>query len=135
MGILANIACSSMLKFNNRNTRSNCEICSKLTINTPEQHQWLLFNVFISSDIALISLLSTFKEGVIHLWRPQKLTYSLTLRLLTHLKYVVIDPLLEKIESANTWQISKARHHPVCGKNKCMVPRSYFVLDSIVDLE
>ena len=27
-----------LLKANNRNTRTRCEICSKLTINTPERH-------------------------------------------------------------------------------------------------
>ena len=26
-----------LLKVNNRNTRTRCEICSKLTINTPER--------------------------------------------------------------------------------------------------
>ena len=29
------------LNFNNRNTRTRREICSKLTIKTPERHQWL----------------------------------------------------------------------------------------------
>ena len=29
-----------MLKFSNWNTRTRCEICSKLTINTPERRQW-----------------------------------------------------------------------------------------------
>ena len=29
-----------MFKVNNRNTRARCEICSKLTIKTPERHQW-----------------------------------------------------------------------------------------------
>ena len=28
-----------LLKFNNRNTRTRCEICSKLTINTPKRRQ------------------------------------------------------------------------------------------------
>ena len=28
-----------MLKANSRNTRTRCEICSKLRIKTPEQHQ------------------------------------------------------------------------------------------------
>ena len=28
-----------LLKVNNRNTRKRCEICSKLTIKTPEQRQ------------------------------------------------------------------------------------------------
>ena len=29
-----------LLKANNRNTRTRCEICSKLTIKLPEQRQW-----------------------------------------------------------------------------------------------
>ena len=29
-----------MFKVNNRNTRTMCEICSELTIKTPEQRQW-----------------------------------------------------------------------------------------------
>ena len=28
-----------LFKVNNRNTRTRCEICSKLTIKTPERHQ------------------------------------------------------------------------------------------------
>ena len=34
-------------KFNDRNTRTRCEICSKLTIKTPEQSYWLRSGVFI----------------------------------------------------------------------------------------
>ena len=37
-------------KVNSRNTRTRCEICSKLTINTPERRQWHqlhCFGVFI----------------------------------------------------------------------------------------
>ena len=29
-----------LVKVNNRNTRTWCEICSKLTIKTPERRQW-----------------------------------------------------------------------------------------------
>ena len=29
-----------LLKVNNRNTRTRCEICSKLAIKTPEPRQW-----------------------------------------------------------------------------------------------
>ena len=36
-----------LLKVNNRNTRTRCEISSKLTIKTPEQHQWRRSSVFI----------------------------------------------------------------------------------------
>ena len=36
-----------LVKVNNRNTIKRCEICSKLTIKTPEQRQWSCFGVFI----------------------------------------------------------------------------------------
>ena len=36
-----------LLKVNNRNTRTMCEICSKLTIKTPEWRHWCLSGVFI----------------------------------------------------------------------------------------
>ena len=32
-----------MFKVNNRNTRTRCEICSKLTIKTPERSFWCLY--------------------------------------------------------------------------------------------
>ena len=35
-----------MFKMNQRNTRTRCEICSKLTIKTPERHYWKPFLVF-----------------------------------------------------------------------------------------
>ena len=36
-----------MFKINNRNTRTRCEICSKLTMTTREWHQWRRSGVFI----------------------------------------------------------------------------------------
>ena len=36
-----------LLKVNNRNTRARCEICSKLTIKTPERRQWPCSSDFI----------------------------------------------------------------------------------------
>ena len=36
-----------MFKVNNRNTRSKCEICSKLTMKTPERGHWRRSGVFI----------------------------------------------------------------------------------------
>ena len=40
-------ASNYMFKVNNRNTRTRCEICSKLTIKTPERRQrhdvWCLY--------------------------------------------------------------------------------------------
>ena len=49
-------------KVNNRNTRKRCEMCSKLTIKTPERRQWLRSGVFIVnfehiSHLFLLSLL------------------------------------------------------------------------------
>ena len=39
--------CFYLLKINNRNTRTRCEICSKLAIKTPERCQWCRPGVFI----------------------------------------------------------------------------------------
>ena len=54
----------SLLKVNNRNTRTRCEICSKLTIKTPEQRQWHCSGVFPVdlehiSHLVLVFILST----------------------------------------------------------------------------
>ena len=53
-----------MFKVNNRNTRTRCEICSKLTIKAPEQRQWRRSGVFIVnfehiSHLVLVFLLLT----------------------------------------------------------------------------
>ena len=56
-----------LLKVNNRNTRTRCEICSKLTINTPERRQWRRSGVFIVnfehiSHLVLVFLLLTLNK-------------------------------------------------------------------------
>ena len=56
-----------MLQVININTRARCEICSKLTINTPERRQWRRFSVFIVnfehvSHLVLVFLLLTLSK-------------------------------------------------------------------------
>ena len=53
-----------LLKINKKNTRTRCEICSKLTIKTPERRYWRLSGVFIVnfehiSHLVLVFLLLT----------------------------------------------------------------------------
>ena len=53
-----------LLKVNNRNTRTRCEICSKLTLKIPKQRQWCRSGVFIvnfehMSHLVLVFLLLT----------------------------------------------------------------------------
>ena len=53
-----------MFKVNNRNSRTRCEICSKLTIKTLERHHWRRSGVFIVnfkhlSHLALVFLFLT----------------------------------------------------------------------------
>ena len=53
-----------MFKVINVNTRPRCEICSKLTIKTPERRQWCRSGVFIVnyeliSNLVLVFLLIT----------------------------------------------------------------------------
>ena len=54
-----------LLEVNNRNTRTRCEICSKLTIKIPEQRQCRRSGIFIVnfehiSHLILVFLLLTF---------------------------------------------------------------------------
>ena len=39
-------AVDDLLKVNNKNTGTKCQICSKLTIKTPERRQWGRSGVF-----------------------------------------------------------------------------------------
>ena len=48
-----------LLKVNNKITRSRCEICSKLTINTLERHHWLLEHIEHILQLVLVFLLLT----------------------------------------------------------------------------
>ena len=53
----------NLLKINKRRTKASCEICSKLTIKTPEQRQWRCSGVFIVNlehtlQLALVFLLT-----------------------------------------------------------------------------
>ena len=58
-----------LLKVNNKNTTKRCEICSKLTIKTPERRQWRFSGVFIVksehfSHLVLVFLLLTFNMSL-----------------------------------------------------------------------
>ena len=53
-----------LLEVNKRNTRTRCEICSKLTIKIPERRQWRYSGIFIVnlehiSHLVLVFLLLT----------------------------------------------------------------------------
>ena len=57
-----------LLKFNNRNTRTRCEICSKLTIKTPERRSGVfIVNFEHVSHLVIVFLLLIF-EHVIANW-------------------------------------------------------------------
>ena len=45
-----------LLKVNKRNTRTRCEICSKLTIKTPERRYWHNDKMSSETDVSLRSL-------------------------------------------------------------------------------
>ena len=67
MSLRNNPAGIYLLQVNNRNTRTRCEICSKLTINTPERRHWRRSGVFIVnfehiSHLVLVFLLLTLNK-------------------------------------------------------------------------
>ena len=49
-----------LLKGNNRNTRTRCEICSKLTIKTPERCHWRRSGVSVANSEHISNLISVF---------------------------------------------------------------------------
>ena len=52
-----------LFKFNSRNTRKRCEICSKLTMKTPERRQWrFIVNFEHISHLFLVFLLLTLNK-------------------------------------------------------------------------
>ena len=60
-----------MFKVNNRNTRTRCEICSKLTIKTPERREWRRSAVFIVkfehiSHLVLVDFFVKFEQVNAH---------------------------------------------------------------------
>ena len=62
--IRANPAGNYIFKVNNKNSKARREICPKLTIKTPERHQWRRSDVFIVnfehiSQLGLVLLLLT----------------------------------------------------------------------------
>ena len=62
-----NPACIYLFKDNTRNNRATCEICSKLTLKTPERRQWRRSGVFAVNfeqipHIVLVFLLLTLNK-------------------------------------------------------------------------
>ena len=56
-----------LFEINNRNTKTMCETCSKLTIKIPERRQWCRSGVFIVNfehipHFVLVFLLLTFEQ-------------------------------------------------------------------------
>ena len=47
-------ACNYLLKVDNKNTGKKCEICSKLTIKTPERRHWC-----VSGDCSRVSMIKS----------------------------------------------------------------------------
>ena len=56
-----------MFKVNNRNTRTKCEICSKLTIKTTEQRQWGRSGAFIVNLEQISQLILVFLSLTLHI--------------------------------------------------------------------
>ena len=53
-----------LLKINNRNTGTRCEICSKLTIKTPEQRQYRSSSIFFVNFEHISHLIVHFEHAI-----------------------------------------------------------------------
>ena len=63
-----NLAGIYLLKVNNRNTRINCEICSKLTVKTQEQPHWHRSGVFIANFEHILHCSSVYIVNLEHVF-------------------------------------------------------------------
>ena len=59
-----------LLKVNNRNIRTRCEIFSKLTIKTPERRQWRHSGVFIVNFEHISHLVLVFLPSTLNMLLP-----------------------------------------------------------------
>ena len=69
--IVTNISAGiDLLKVSKRNTRTRCEICSKLTTKTPERHQWRRSGVSIVNLEHISHLILVFLLLTLNMWLP-----------------------------------------------------------------
>ena len=91
-----------LLKVNKRNTRTRCEICSKLTIKTPERRRWLNVLSNNSTNFCLASLFPFFSQCYLikHFPSKRKFTNFLFLwKLWTEIFFKVIDWITDFAEN------------------------------------
>ena len=80
-----------LVKVNKRNTRTRCEICSKVTIKTPEQCHWRRFGVFIINFEHVIA-------GCEDQWNENILYQKILHKFLTEVTIYKIQKLISKLQ-------------------------------------
>ena len=65
-----------LLKVNNRNTRTRCKICSKLTIKIPERRHWSRSGVFIVNFEQMSHLVLVFVLLPLNMQLPAGKSYT-----------------------------------------------------------
>ena len=73
-----NPAGNYLLKVNNRNTRTRCEICSKLTIKTPERRHWQMISFNVKSLFTNVSLNDTMDILLRNIYLDKEINTNLT---------------------------------------------------------
>ena len=73
-----NPAGNYLLKVNNRNTRTRCEICSKLTIKTPERCHWQMISFNVKSLFTNVSLNDTMDILLRNIYLDKEINTNLT---------------------------------------------------------
>ena len=72
-----------LLKLNNRNTRTRCEMCSKLTLKIPERRHWRRSGIFIVNLEHISHLALVFLSLNMNMWLPGGMPLGISERLLT----------------------------------------------------
>ena len=82
-----------LLKFNNRNTRKRCEICTKLTIKTQSRRSVVFIVIFTPSTVSVVDFVLTRK----YLFASLVLVKALNVVLDTAWKVPVFEVFLDSI--------------------------------------
>ena len=117
----------SLFKVNKRNTRTGCEICSKLIIKAPERRQWRRSGVFIInfehiSHLVLVFLLLTLRSQM-----PTGLIYHGNLPKHNQFKFWArIREIIQIIRPGHVWDLC---FHCVCCRRSII--HHYFTVKSV----
>ena len=96
-----------LFQVNNRNTRTRCKICSKLTIKPPEWHNWFYSGVFIFNSEQILYFFFTVIVITFQLVNLHWVEASHTFHIVTIYKKTLYNSICTIRDGILTWRESR----------------------------